>query len=95
MTKALFELVVLVIRTFRVDLGHADFLFTWRKVAEGGYEDSINVDLESDDEEDRWHSRDPDEGLEALLKANGKDHEGLHENHAEEQSVDDYVPHTL
>jgi hypothetical protein len=95
MTKALLEPVAPMVRSLRVDLGRRDFLWGGGVVAEGRNEDAVDVDLEDHDEENGRNGGHPDECHEALLEADGEDHEGLHEQDAEQESVDHDIPETL
>ena len=71
MTEPLLQSVAIVIRTFRVHLGQADLLFCRCEVVESRNVDAVDIDLEGDDEEDRWDGGYPLEGAESILEANG------------------------
>jgi len=71
MPEPLLQPVAMVIRTFRVDLGHADLLFSRCEVVESGNVDAVDIDLEGKDEEDRRDGGYPLEGAEFVLEANG------------------------
>lgn len=79
MAEALLEPVAPMIRSFGVNLGRRNFLWGGGEVAKGRNEDAVDVDLEDYNEENRWNGGNPDECQEALLEADGEDHEGLHE----------------
>lgn len=95
MTEALLEPVAVVVAPFRVDLGVSNLIVCGSEVAELRDEDAIDVDLVCHDDEDRWNGRDPDECAESLLQADGENHQGLHEENAEKESIDYNVPQPL
>ena len=71
MSESLLQPVAIVIRAFRVDLGHADLLFSRCEEVESGNVDAVDIYLEGEDEEDRRDGGYPLEGAESILEANG------------------------
>ena len=78
-----------------MDLGRSNFFWGGGEVAEGRNENAVDIDLEDHDEENWRDGGNPDECHETLLEADGENHEGLHEQDAEQESIDDDIPQTL
>jgi len=67
MAEPLLQPVAFVIRTFRVDLGHADLLFSRCEEVESGNVNTVDINLEGQDEEDRRNGGYPLKGAESIL----------------------------
>jgi len=69
MSKALLELVTLVVGAFRMDLSLTKLFFVGRKILKQWKEGAVDVDLVKQDDENGRDRRYPLKGAESVLEA--------------------------
>jgi len=71
MAKSFLELITLVICPFGMNLRCGDFIFCRGEVIENGNVGTVDVDLVEEDDQNGRNGREPLEGSELILEANG------------------------